>query len=102
MNFADYLIVFSAMVVMLAAIRYTYLQWRNIESQETITLRKMLLRYAGERERLESDRDKWMRESADRYLELDDLKKKLAHYRKQLSPAKLAEIDDSYPGENDL
>lgn len=99
MNFVDYLIVFSALIVLMSAIRYTYLQWKNHESQETVTLRTMLIRYAGERDRLLADRDHWMREAANRFVEIEELRKKLAHFRKQFSPSELAKIDESWHGE---
>jgi hypothetical protein len=99
MNFADYLISFSALIILVAAIRHTWIQWKNFETQETITLRSMLVRYAGERERLVSDRDHWMKEATDRFIEMEELRKKLAHLRRQIPVAKLREIDDSWHGE---
>lgn len=50
MNIGDYLVTLAALVVLVAAIRYTYLQWRNTESQEAQVLVKILTRYAGERD----------------------------------------------------
>lgn len=99
MSFPDYIVVFSALLIFVTEIRDLWMQWRNYESPETKTMRKMLVRYAGERERLEEDRDRWMRENAERYVENDDLKKKIEHLRKQIPPAKLLEIDDSFHGE---
>lgn len=100
MSFTDYIVVFSALLILITEIRETYRQWSEYESPEAKTMRKMLLRYAGERERLEADRDKWVKEVADRYVENEDLKKKIEHLRKQIPPAKLLEIDDSFHGEH--
>jgi hypothetical protein len=99
MSFTDYIVVFSALLILFTEVRETYRQWSEYESPEAKTMRKMLIRYAGERERLETDRDKWVKEVSDRYMENEDLKKKIEHLRKQIPPAKLIEIDDSWHGE---
>lgn len=99
MNFSDYLVVFSALLILLTEIRDTYLQWRNYETEEMKTVRRMMIRFGAEKERMEADRDKWVKESAALFTEKENLKKKLELFRRHIPPATLVEIDDSWHGE---
>lgn len=99
MSFTEFLIVFSALLVLAASIRYTWLTWRNAETEEARMIRKLMVQYAAERERLMVDRDHWMRETADYAVQLQEARKKIEHLRRQIPQAKLVEIDDSWNGE---
>lgn len=99
MSLSDYLVILAAMLNLLAEARDTYYRWRNYEPPEMAFLRKEMVRNGAEAERLRLDRDKWLQEVSISYAKLEDLEKKLAHYRRQIPPAKLLEIDDSFHGQ---
>lgn len=99
MNFSDYLVMAAAMLNLLAEARDTYYRWRNYDPPEMTFLRKEMVKNGAEAERLRADRDKWVKETSTLYTRLEDMEKKLAHYRRQIPPAKLLEIDDSFHGE---
>lgn len=98
MKLSDYLVLLSAFLLFLSEVQDAYRRWRNYEPEEMILLRREMLRNGAEAERLRVDRDKWIKEVTDLHVKLEDLEKKLAHYRKQIPPAKLLEIDDSFHG----
>lgn len=99
MNLSDYLVILAAMLNLLAETRDTYYRWRNYEPPEMTFLRKEMLRNGAEAERLRLERDKWVRDATELHVEIEDMRKKIEHLRRQIPPAKLLEIDDSFHGE---
>ncbi len=98
MSLSDYLVLLSAFLVLMSEVRDTYYRWRNYEPPEMAFLRREMVKSGAEAERLRLDRDKWVQETSTCYAKLEDMEKKLAHYRRQIPPAKLLEIDDSFHG----
>lgn len=98
MSLSDYLVFLSAFLILMTEVRDTYYRWRNYEPPEMAFLRREMVRNGAEAERLRADRDKWVKEAADRHMEIEDMRKKIEHLRRQIPPAKLLEIDDSFHG----